>query len=77
MEEDLILGNEQDEPIMWEYIDYHAYINSGFNALCALEGLDIIDKKEKAKIEEAKRQAIFLIRRSIDELVKQFDEEHD
>lgn len=82
MEKDLELGKEAEEKtevelVEWDYIDYHAYIASGVNVLMALDGLDPLDKKEKAKIEKAKDQATYLIRRSIDQLVKQFDEEHD
>jgi hypothetical protein len=80
MEKDLELGKEADkevELVEWEYIDYHSYIASGVNVLVALDGIDELDKKEKAKIEKAKDQAVYLIRRSVDQLVKQFDEEHD
>lgn len=78
MEKDLELGKETEETqiIEWEYIDYHSYIGSALNVLMGLDGLDPLDKKEKAKIEKAKDQAVYLLRRSIDQLVNQFDEEH-
>lgn len=74
MEEDLNLEASSTE---WEFIDYHSYIVSAYNALMSLDGVDVIDNKAKAKkIEIARDKAIYLICRSVSELVRQFDEEH-
>lgn len=61
----------------WEdYIDYHETINTCFNALSAIEELNPLKKTDIARKEQIQSMSLYLIHKSMSELIKEFDEAH-
>lgn len=74
MENDIIL--EEGEGFEG-YIDYHEIIGSCFNALSAVDMINTLEKTDEKRISQIKSKCLYLIHRSITELVKEFDEAHE
>lgn len=76
-EEDLILETGED----WEeedyYLDYSETIGTCYNALSCLEMVNPMTEAETKRVTKIRSQCLYLIHRSISELVKQFDEAHE
>lgn len=76
-EEDLILETGEE----WEeeeyYLDYSETVATCFSALSAIEMVNPLTDKDTKRLAQVKSQCLYLIHRSISELVKQFDEAHE
>jgi hypothetical protein len=76
-EEDLILETGEE----WEeeeyFLDYSETIATCYNALSAIEMINPLTDKDTKRVNQIKSQCLYLIHRSVSELVKEFDTAHE
>lgn len=76
-EEDLILetGEEWDEEE--GFIDYHENVSTAYNALAAVELINVMDKDSKELVGDIRVIALRMIHDNLLKIQEQFDQAHE